>query len=149
VKIVVEVTKVSVEPPLVDGARAFITRLGVFSKFSGACEWLAKRSEDGPWDGAGILYYVVDTIVLDEQPMRRVATLVQGGDDQGRGFIPGDIEKPWDGRAPEDCKFQLGQLVGFVDGEQYRIGVVLALPPSPEDVKRVGQVTVGDDVYRG
>lgn len=144
-KTVVEVTEVCVEPPLLDGARAWVKRLGVFSTFENAARFARQRMDERSGD-SGLLYYSLDMILLDIA--RRVApTAIFDGDDKLRGMIPGDSEKPWSGRSPDACKYKQGDLVAFVVGDLYRVGVVLALPPSPEEAERLGNVTVGDDVY--
>jgi hypothetical protein len=63
-------------------------------------------------------------------------------------MIAGDREKPWVGCAPQNCRFKLGELVGFAPPceDKFRIGVVLAQPPTPEAAPR-GHLTIGDNVY--
>ena len=41
----------------------------------------------------------------------------------------------------------MGELVGFVDGDVYKLGVVNGLPISPEEASRLSDVTLGDDLY--
>jgi len=140
---VVEVTEVLVESPLVDGAQALVRRLAVCSTFENAAICARQAMTERSGETSGILYYVLDMIILDTAH-QMAPTAVFGGDDKLRGMIPGDIEEPWGGH--EGCAFKLGDLVGFVSGGLYRIGVVLALPPTPEEAQRLG-ATLGDDVY--
>jgi hypothetical protein len=144
-KTVVEVTEVSVDAPLVDRARAWKNRLGVFSKFSVALEWLSRQIEEhGPGEPGGLLYYRFDGILLDVE-LRRAHTMVFSRDDKRRGIISGDEDKPWTGRSPEDCRYKPGDLVGFISNYEpaYRIGVILRQPPAPGSVR--GGLTVADD----
>jgi hypothetical protein len=145
---VVEVTQVRVEPPLVDRAPARTHRLGIFSRFTSALEWLSGRlKENGPDEDGGLVYYRLDEIVLDGA-LRIARTMVFGADDKSRGIIDGDGDKPWGGCPPEDCRHKLGDLVGFVSpyGSVYRVGIVLAQPPTPEAARR-GRLTIADNVY--
>jgi len=61
----------------------------------------------------------------------------------------GDGEKSWRGRDPSSCRWKRGQFAACVYGRRYRIGVVLAPPPSPEWIHQHPglEVTRGDDVY--
>ncbi|MFI5297981.1 MAG: hypothetical protein ACHREM_07765 [Polyangiales bacterium] len=75
------------------------------------------------------------TIVLDES-----AEIV--------GELPRCVDRLWGGREPNACRYQIGDLIAFVDDRVARVGVVCALPPSPAEARRVGWTTRGDDVYR-
>jgi hypothetical protein len=141
---VVEVTEVLVEPPLVDGAPARVRRLAICSTFEQAAICAQQRMTERSSEGGGILYYVLDMIMLDTARQRAPTAVF--GRERIRGMIPGDIEKPWGGRAPEDCKYKLGDLVGFVT-DVYRVGVILGLPPTPEEARCRSHVTLGDDLY--
>ena len=149
-RIVIELTQVSVEPPLTDGARARDHKLGVFSAMETATAWLAQQiaeeSVGGDDTDYALLYYVADEIVLDIR-LRCSGTTVFNRDGSTRGVIPGGIERPWGGRPASECRFTAGDLVGFVYDERYRIGIVLAQPSTPEEGKRWGELTLGDDVY--
>jgi hypothetical protein len=143
---VVELTEVLVEPPLVDGAPARVKRIAICSTFEQAAICAQRRmTERSGFSTDGILYYVLDMIMLDTA-RQRAPTAIFDGCDKSRGMIPGDIEKPWNGRPPEDCKYKLGDLVGFVT-DVYRVGVILGLPPSPEEARRRSDVARGDDLY--
>lgn len=142
---VVEVTEVFVEAPLRDAAPAFVKRLAICSTFEDAANCAQQRMVERSGDG-GLLYYALQMIILDTAH-QTAPTAIFGADNKPRGMIPGDVEKPWGGRTAVDCKFKRGDLVGFVHGDVYRIGVVIALPPSPVEAEQLGNVTVGDDVY--
>jgi len=147
-EIVVEITQVCVEPPLVDRAPASAHRLGIFSRFTWALEWLSGQLKDnGPGEDGRLVYYQLDAVVLDGA-WRVARTMVFGADDKCRGIIDGDDEKPWGGRLSEDCRHKPGDLVGFVSpyADEYRIGTVLAQPPTPEAARR-GQLTLADNAY--
>ena len=128
---VVELTEVSVNPPMVDRAHAWVHRLGVFSKFTGALEWLKRRIEEhGHGEPDSFLCYRLDMIVLNAE-FRVTHTMVFGSDDKLKGIVSGDTEKPWGGRRSEDCQYKPGDLVGFISNYEpvYRIGVILRRPP--------------------
>jgi len=147
-EIVVEITQVCVEPPLVDRAPASAHRLGIFSRFTSALEWLSGRlKENGPCETGGLVYYGLDEIALDAE-LRIARTMVFGAEDKCRGIIDGDDEKPWGGCPPEDCRYKPGDLVGFVSpyAPEYRVGIVLARPPPPE-AACTGRLTVADNAY--
>jgi hypothetical protein len=145
---VVEITQFRVEPPLVDHAPASLSRLGTFSAWTTALTWLSRRvAESGPHHVDGLFYFRLDEIVLDAE-LRIVRTLVFGADYRCRGIINGDGDKPWRGCPSEECRYKLGDIVGFVSpyAPEYRVGIVLAQPPTPEDARR-GRLTVADNRY--
>ncbi len=142
---VVEVTEVLVEPPLVDGTPAHVKRIAICSTFEQAATCARQRITERSGESGGIVYYVLDMVILD-RARQTVPTAIFGRDDKLRGMIPGDIEKPWQGRRPEDCKYRLGDLVAFVT-DAYRVGVIMGLPPSPEEARQWSDVTVGDNAY--
>jgi len=147
-KTIVEITEVSVDPPLVDRARAWVHRLGVFSKLTGAMKWMSGWiGERGPGEPGGLLYYRFDMVLLDAE-LHLAYTMVFSGDDKRRGIISGDTEKPWAGRPPGRCRYSPGDLVGFISSYEpvYRIGVILREPPTPE-LGHQGGLTVADDTY--
>ena len=150
-KIVIEVTEVSVEAPLRDGARAFTSELGFFSTLEKAVNFVRKKIADkaDETDDDGIRYYVLDGKVLDVARLdSRADTTILDRDGSVRGVIRGEYEEPWGGRDPETCKYKLGQIVGFVDGDVYKVGVVNGRPVSPEKARRLGDmVTLGGDLY--
>jgi hypothetical protein len=142
---VVELTEVRIEPPLIDRAPACFTRLGIFMSFDTASACLRERVAEGePVDGA-LLYFTAEEVALDHR--RRVChSAVYDRDGSIRGKVSGGVERPWGGRDPSMCRFKPGAIVGFVS-DVYRMGVVLGLPPSPEEARRWGGVTLGDDLY--
>ena len=142
---IVELNEVCVEPPLVDGAQASIRRLGLFSTFDAATRWLPRRvDEDSPDDDA-LLYYVANEIVVDSRE-RHCNSTVYDRDGSIRGKVSGGVERLWCGREPSTCAYKAGDIVGLV-GVSYRIGVVLAGPPAPDEARRWSDVTRGDDLY--
>jgi hypothetical protein len=148
---VIEVTEVSVEAPLVDGARAWVHEHGFFSAYEKAISFvhrtIAEKAKDAD-DDAGIRYFVLDEKVLDAPRLEDTGdTMFLGADGGVRGLIHGAYETPWGGRDPETCKYKVGQLVGFVDDGRYRVGVVNGLPVSPDEASRWSDVTLGDDLY--
>ncbi len=142
---VVELTEVRIDPPLIDRAPACFTRLGIFMSFDTASAWLRERVAEGePVDGA-LLYFTAEEIVVDRR--RRICNSVAyGRDGSVRGKVSGGVERPWGGGEPSSRKYAPGQLVAFVT-DAYRIGVVLGLPPSPEEARRWSDVTLGDDLF--
>jgi hypothetical protein len=148
-KTIVGVTEVTVEAPLVDGARAWAHELGVFSTYENAASFVRKRTmDDGDEDDAGIRYFVLDEKMLDMARLDDMGdTTILGDAGSVRGVIHGAGETPWAGRDPGTCRFTLGQLVGFVDGDRYRVGVVNGLPPSPREADEWNGVTLADDLY--
>ena len=147
---VIELHEVLVEPPLIDGARAWVRRLGLFSTVGTAAAWLAQqiaeKSVGGDPDDYALVYFVADEIVLDIR-QRCCGTTVSRRDGSLGGVIPGGVERSWGGRPASECLHKPGDLVGFIYGEQYRVGVVLAQPPTPEEARRLPDVTRGDDQY--
>jgi hypothetical protein len=64
------------------------------------------------------------------------------------GEVPDlDADAPWGGRPPDKRKFRDGEIVHYCDGSNYRVGVVLGGPVTPEEAKRWGGVTKMDDLY--
>jgi len=110
---VLEITEVRVEPPLVDRAPASAHRLGIFSRFTSALEWLSGRlKENGPDEDGGLVYYRLDAIVLDGA-WRVARNMVFGADDKCSGIIDGDGDKPWGACSPDECRYKASALVGF------------------------------------
>ncbi len=65
-EMVVEITEVSVETPLAERAHAWVHRRGVFSKFTGALEWMSHWvAEHGPGELGGLLYYRFDERLVE------------------------------------------------------------------------------------
>ena len=147
---VVELKEIAVEAPLVDGSKAWTRRLCLFSAPEVAACWLKSAVEAGSVGGDetdyALLYYTADEIVLDRRE-RICRSVVYNRDASVRGIIPGGSTRLWAGRDPATCKFRSGDLVGFVDGARYRVGVVNGLPPSSEEARRWSDVTRGDDIY--
>jgi hypothetical protein len=54
--------------------------------------------------------------------------------------------KPWAGRYPAQCKFKPGDIVRFRGMLHEKVGVVLALPLTPEEAMRL-RCDKTDDVY--
>jgi hypothetical protein len=148
-KTIVELTRVAVEAPLVDGVEARKRRLGLFSTFTAAATWVQRVvAEDSP-EAAALLYYEATEVVLDYRE-RFCRSRVYDRDGSIRGETRGGVGRPWGGREPSTCAYKPGDLVGFVgyvDVEVYRVGVVLGLPPSPQEARRWSDVTLGDDLY--
>jgi len=149
-KTIVELTRVAVEAPLVDGVEARKRRLGLFSTFTAAATWVQRVvAEDSP-EAAALLYYEATEVVLDYRE-RFCRSRVYDRDGSIRGETRGGVGRPWGGREPSTCRFEPGQLVahvGYTARDVYRVGVVLAQPVSPDEARRMGNmVTVGDDRY--
>jgi hypothetical protein len=141
---IIELSEVSVDAPLADGARAWVHQLAVFSTYEKA-ESLVRERITKDEDSGGIRYYVLAERTLDVTRLDDLGdTTILGADGAVRGLIHGAYETPWGGRDPETCRFKPGQLVGFV-GHVYRVGVVLGLPPSPAEAHRLSGITIGDD----
>jgi hypothetical protein len=143
---VVELTQVAVGEPLRDGRRASRARVGLFSSFDKAQAWVAARRERVADEGYALLFYGADELVLDYAARVR-GSRVYGPDGTLRGESSGGVERPWGGRDPATCRYKPGDLVGLVPNDAYRIGVILGLPPSPEEARRSSDVTLGDDLY--
>lgn len=146
----------SVCPPFIDGAPVEVHDLGLFSTLDLAVAYvrdtLSKAAQAlQPWDFEDETFVAVHVtrLALDVGPQcyRERIALSATGTIIGRW--QGDGEEPWGGRDPETCKWKRGHIVSCVNGERYRVGVVLALPPSTGWVERQRgfNVTTGDDVY--
>ncbi|MFI5297300.1 MAG: hypothetical protein ACHREM_04320 [Polyangiales bacterium] len=146
---VFEVTEISVESPLRDGADAWTYRRAIFTSLDRATAWVRERfarvgSETADYP---IHYWTVDELVVDTD-LGGVRTWYFDEDGSPRGERSYAVERLWGGRDPSTCRYKRGDLVGFVDCDKYRIGVVLYRPPSPADARRLGDiVTLGDDRY--
>src|ERR1017187_10043188 len=56
------------------------------------------------------------------------------------GEHPSDYEHGYPGREAKDCRFKLGALVEFIDGnDTLDIGIVVGLPPNKARVKKVAK----------
>ncbi len=141
---VVELTEVRVEPALVDGAHAPSTRRGIFTSFATASAWLHSRVRDDR-DDDDLLYFTAQEVLLD-RPRRVCNSVVYDRNGNLRGEVSRGIERPWGGREPSACAYKPGDVVGLVS-DAYRVGVVLALPPSPDEARRWSDVTLGDALY--
>ena len=97
-------------------------------------------------EDAALSYYVTDELLLDGR-LSITHSVVHERDGRPRGVVPGDRERPWGGRPTANCRFKPRDLVGFVAGKRYRIGIVLTQPLSPEQASVLPEATVGDDVY--
>jgi hypothetical protein len=150
-RLVIELTETSVDMPLVDHARAVTNRLGVFSSFEKASAWLASEAIPKADDEDGILYYEAHEISLDPDPRDSerpaCATWIFDRNGRRRGLLRGNMEERWSGREPSTCKFKPRDLVGFVYGDEYRVGVVMGLPLSPEEVRTFEAEAWEEDVY--
>jgi hypothetical protein len=150
-RMVIELTVTSVDTPLVDHARAFTNRLGVFSTFEKASAWLASEAIPKADDEDGILYYEAREIALDPGPRDSerpaCATWILERDGRRRGLLRGDMDARCSGREPSTCKFKPRDLVGFVYGDEYRVGVVMGLPLSPDEVRTFEAEAWEEDVY--
>ena len=129
---VVVLTKVTVEPPLTDGAVARFHELGVFSTIAAVNKTPRWLWEPEP----GLHYYSLDEFRLDDPGSTCRTLILDGKTRRPRGgfFSPLGAE-PWNGRP--GCTYKPGQIVCFVAAERYRIGVVLAPPPPREDARRL------------
>jgi len=60
-----------------------------------------------------------------------------------------DEIEPWDGRDPSRCRWRVGDVVACVHRGSYRVGVVLAQPPSTtaRSEQPRANLTNADDVY--
>jgi hypothetical protein len=137
---VVVVREITVDSPLKDGARASTEQLGVFSSIAAVREapwWLLGLRNDD------FHYYSLDEYRLDEPRGAARSFIVDGETRRVRGIASGFHARPWDGRPR--CRYKPVQLVGFVLGETWRVGIVLALPQRPGDARRL-ELHVGDDV---
>jgi hypothetical protein len=105
---------------------------------------MADASPDAVDDYA-LLYYRADELLLDYRH-RVCNSVVYDRDGSVRGRVFSGNMRPWGGRPPESCKFKPGQIVGFVT-DVYRQGVVLGLPPSPDEARRWSDVSLGDVLY--
>jgi hypothetical protein len=144
---VVELTQVAVGGPLHDGRRAVSVRVGIFTSFESAQTWIERRHERARDDDYALAYYRADELVTDYAG-RICRSKVYEQDGTLRGESSGGVERPWGGRDPSTCRYKLGDVVGLVPGDVYRVGVVLGQPISPEEARRMGDmVTLGDDLY--
>jgi hypothetical protein len=146
---VVELTSTSIDN-LHDRAPAASSRLGVFSSLGAANAWL--RSFVGTGRQArrherSVTRFTATELVLD-CACRSRRTIVFDERADVVGELPRGVDRPWSGREPDNCRYQIGDIVAFVDDRVLRVGVVCALPPSPNEARRVGWVTRGDDVCR-
>lgn len=150
-RLVIELTETSVDMSLVDHARAFTNRLGVFSTLERASAWLASEAIPKADDEDGILYYEAHEIALDPDPRDSerpaCATWIFDRNGRRRGLLRGNMEERWSGRGPSTCKFKPRDLVGFVYGNEYRVGVVMGLPLSAEEARRFEAEAWEEDVY--
>jgi hypothetical protein len=143
---VIELSQVTVGAPLHDGRRAVLVRVGIFTCFDRAHGWIERRHQRAADDDYSLAYYRADELVLDYAG-RLCRSRVYDRDGTLRGESSGGVERPWGGRDSATCKYRPGDLVGFVDGESYRVGVVLGQPISPTEARRITDITLGDDLY--
>jgi hypothetical protein len=144
---VVELTQVAVGAPLHDGRRASSVRVGIFTSFATVHAWIRRRAGRAVDDDYALVLYCADELVLDYAG-RVCRSRIYEGDGTLRGEISGGVERPWGGRDPATCRYGPGQLVAFVSGESYRVGVILGRPVTPDEARSMGDfVTLGDDLY--
>jgi hypothetical protein len=130
---VVALEEITVEPPLVDGARACMSRHGIFSNVAAAMRapgWIWENE-----DSRGLRYFSIDEYPLNDSYGSDRSLILDGNTRKPRGLARCDDE-PWDG-LPRCTSLKPGLLVGFVSAEKYRVGVVLALPLGPENARRM------------
>jgi hypothetical protein len=146
---VVELTSINVVD-LHDRAPATTLRLGVFSSLDAASAWLRTVVDADPHTQLherSVRRFTAAGLVLDCS-WRSRRTVVFDERAEVVGELPRGVDRLWGGRKPETCRYQIGDIVAFVDDRVLRVGVVCALPPSPNEARRVGWVTRGHDVYR-
>jgi hypothetical protein len=132
-KTVVALEEITVEPPLVDGARASISRHGIFSNVAAAMKAPAWIWEKKP--SPGVRYFSIDEYPLNDAYGSDRSLILDGSTRKPRGLARWD-DQPWNG-LPRCTNLKPGQLVGFVSAAKYRVGVVLALPLGPEGARRM------------
>ena len=92
-----------------------------------------------------LLYFKAVEILLDgpEEPNRCVVLDRQGAI---RSEVLMEDQVPWQGLPPETCRFGEKDIVAFIQNKRYRLGIVIAMPPSPEEV-RGKEIQLCEDVY--
>jgi len=141
--------------PFEDGVEIETHVLGHYSSLDVALAWVAGEEYRERYDPGDPEEYVLQLIatehVLDAGPndFRRQIAISTSGEVIGEIGPDDDFEEPWEGRDSATCQWQRGDIVSVISGHRYRIGVVLAPPPSPDWIQRHPgiEVTRGDDVY--
>jgi hypothetical protein len=138
--------------PFVDGAPVDNRCLASHRSLDAALSWIGRNdfgaAPDRDEATERLLFIRVTERVLDAGPSdyRGHVTLSVAGEVVERCLD--DEDEPWSGRDAASCKWQRGDVAACVDQGRYRVGVVLALPPSIERVREAGGgATRSDDVY--
>ncbi len=153
-----EITAHSEDPEATDAIPAVTTRIGVYSSLGRVYEWLnrtaASRAKDMLDDGGGtLLHYFTATIVALDGERGHIARYVFDANGKYRGALTGHGEDPFLGRPESDCLYRPGDLVSWIYFDEYRIGIILTAPPSPERTKAWNRapggcpITRSDDLY--
>ncbi len=140
------------QPP--DGVSACRSRAGLFSSLRRARVWLDRTvaaSTDN--DGCMVLRYFTATVIALDKTSGHGINIVFDGNGKYRGAFSGTGEEPFLGRTESECLYCPGDMVSLIYDEHYRIGIILARPPSPDETKAWNirasgcPITRGDDVY--
>lgn len=136
--------------PFVDGTPVDNRFLASHRSLDGALSWIGREPFGAPHalDAATerLLFFTVTERALDVGPSdyRGHVALSPAGEVLEQSLD--DEDEPWNGRDAGCCEWQRGDVAACVDQGCYRVGVVLALPPSVERARNAG-LTRSDDVY--
>jgi len=143
-----------VKPPFVDGALVEHRELGLYSTLDSALAWIRSPEFRELFDEeehetplrVGVAEHALDVGPHSYDSFRGHVLLSPSGEVLER-TARGDGELPWAGRDPATYRWRRGAIAACVDNGRYRIGVVLAPPPSIDWLRRRGgEVTRMDDV---
>jgi hypothetical protein len=143
---------VLVSAPFVDGAPVESRYLACHGSLEAALSWIrGGHSRTGlALDEATehLLFIRVTETALDVGPSDYRGDLMLSAAGEALARCPDSGDEPWLGRAAACRQWQRGDVVACVDQGCYRVGVVLALPPSLEWVRKAGgEASRSDDVY--
>jgi hypothetical protein len=140
-----------VRPPFMDRSPVDSRSLGLFRSLDLALVWTrssALLERFDPEDGRVLCLEIVEK-QLDVGPsdFQAVTKLSVDGNILER-LVCGQEDEPWRGRDPSTCRWKRGDIVACVSYDQYRVGVVLALPPSIDWAReRTLELSGMDDAY--
>jgi hypothetical protein len=122
-----------VRPPFMDRSPVDSCSLGLFRSLDLALVWArssALLERFDPEDGRVPCLEIVEK-ELDVGPsdFQAVTKLSADGSILER-LVCGQEDEPWRGRHPSTCRWKRGDIAACVTYDQYRVGVVLAPPPS-------------------
>lgn len=148
-RLIYHLKSIIVVAPFEDESRVEEPSLGYFSTPQSAIDWIRQEGPNHVDDETRLLTYHLVEYKIDVGPdsFWKLSGISPEGRVLGSTTV-GDEDTPWEGREASTCRWKVGNVLAMAAYGEYRVGVVTALPPSPELAKDRGwKLDALDDVY--